>query len=100
MSTNNYPKLHNAMWPGLVGKGPDSEPIIELDTLLDLTVNAEVDGKKFDGVDLFLCAPHVDIDISEDDIKALAGKIGSRGLAIGSLVAPIWEPAGGGLSRP
>ena len=26
---NNYPKLHNAMWPGLVGKGaPDAEPII------------------------------------------------------------------------
>ena len=20
---NNFPKLHNAMWPGLVGKGPD-----------------------------------------------------------------------------
>ena len=25
-AANNYPKLHNAMWPGLVGKGPDSEP--------------------------------------------------------------------------
>ena len=89
-------KLHNAMWPGLVGKGPDSEPIIELDTLLDFTVNAEVDGRKFDGVDLFLCAPHVDIDSSDDDLKGLADKIGSRGLAIGSLVAPIWGPAGGG----
>ena len=22
MDGNNYPKLHNAMWPGLVGKGP------------------------------------------------------------------------------
>ena len=30
--TNIYPKLHNAMWPGIVGKGaPDSEPIIPLD---------------------------------------------------------------------
>ena len=30
--TNNYPKLHNATWPGVVGKGsPDSEPIIALD---------------------------------------------------------------------
>jgi len=96
MSTNNYPKLHNAMWPGLVGKGPDSEPIIDLDTMLDLTVKAEVDGNKFDGVDLFLCAPHVDIDSSPDDIKALADKIGSKDLAIGSLVAPIWGPAGGG----
>ena len=25
---NNFPKLHNAAWPGLVGKGPDSEPPI------------------------------------------------------------------------
>ena len=42
--TNNYPKLHNATWPGVVGKGaPDSEPIIPLDTLLKLTANAEVD---------------------------------------------------------
>ena len=38
---NNYPKLHNAMWPGLVGKGPGSEPFIDLDTMLDLTVSAE-----------------------------------------------------------
>ena len=42
---NNFPKLHNAMWPGIVGKGtPDSEPIIPLDTLLELTANAEFDG--------------------------------------------------------
>jgi hypothetical protein len=34
---NNYPRLHNAAWPGVVGKGaPDSEPIIGLDTLLKL----------------------------------------------------------------
>lgn len=29
--TNNFPKLHNAAWPGIVGKGGDSEPIIPLD---------------------------------------------------------------------
>ena len=46
----------------MVGKGPDSEPPIDLDTMLDLTAAAEVDGVKFDGVDLFLFAPHVDID--------------------------------------
>ena len=33
---NNFPKLHNAAWPGVVGKGPDSEPPIDLDTMLDL----------------------------------------------------------------
>jgi hypothetical protein len=39
------------MWPGLVGKGPDSEPPIDLDTVLNLTAAAEIDGARFDGVD-------------------------------------------------
>lgn len=88
--SNTFPKLHNAMWPGLVGKGPDSEPPIDLDTMLALTVAAEVDGQKFDGVDLFLADPHISIDSTPDDIKALADKIGGMGLAVGSLVAPVW----------
>ncbi|MBM3810548.1 MAG: TIM barrel protein [Acidimicrobiia bacterium] len=94
--SNNYPKLHNAMWPGLVGKGPDSEPPISLDTMLDLTAAAEVNGVKFDGVDLFLADPHTSIDSSNDDIKKLADKIRSKGFAVGSLVAPVWPPTGGG----
>src|SRR3954466_13626737 len=94
--TNNFPKLHNAAWPGVVGKGSDSEPAIPLDTMLDLTAAAEVDGIKFDGVDLFLFAPHVDIDASDDDLKAPADKVRSRGLASGSVVAPVWPPTGGG----
>ena len=67
-SKNNFPKIHNAMWPGLVGKGPDSEPAFELDTMLDFTANAQVDGVKFDGVDLFLFDPHVSIDSTDDDL--------------------------------
>mgnify|MGYP001098854515 FL=1 len=62
MSENNYPKLHNATWPGIVGKGPDSEPPISLDTLIDFTANAEVDGVKFDGIDIGLFEPHFNID--------------------------------------
>ena len=55
MPKNNFPKLHNAMWPGLVGKGsPGAEPCIDFDTMLDLTAKAEVNGARFDGVDLFL----------------------------------------------
>jgi sugar phosphate isomerase/epimerase len=84
------------MWPGLVGKGPDSEPPIGLDTMLDLTQAAEVDGVKFDGVDLFLSLPHTDIDSTDDDLKRLADDIGQRGLVVGSLVAPVWPPTGGG----
>ena len=38
-----YPALHNAMWPGLVGKGgPDAEPPIDLYTMLNLTAAATV----------------------------------------------------------
>ncbi len=91
-----YPALHNAMWPGLVGKGPDSEPPIDLDTMLDLTAAASVDGVKFDGVDLFLFDPHVNIDASDDDLKKLADKIAAKNLVVGSLVAPVWPPTGGG----
>lgn len=88
---NQFPKLHNAMWPGLVGKGPDAdEPAIGLDTMLELTAQAEVDGIKFDGVDLFLYDPHVNIDISNDDLKKLADKISHAGFVVGSVVAPVW----------
>src|SRR3954449_2850785 len=93
---HSFPALHNAMWPGLVGKGPDSEPPIDLDTMLDLTAAAVVDGKKFEGVDLFLSLPHTDIDSSDDDLKKLADKLASKNLRAGSLVAPVWPPAGGG----
>ena len=95
MGGNTYPKLHNAMWPGLVGKGED-EPPIDLNTMLDLTEQAEVDGVKFDGVDLFLADPHTPIDADDDTIKALADNVGRRGLDIGSAVAPVWPPVGGG----
>ena len=96
MSHYHYPKLHNAMWPGLVGKGPDSEPPIDLETMLDLTANAEVNGVKFDGVDIFLFEPHVNIDASDDDLKRIADRIRARRLVVGSVVAPIWPPTGGG----
>src|SRR3954451_15654191 len=90
------PALHNAMWPGLVGKGPDSEPPIDLDTMLNLTAAAEADGARFDGVDLFITAPHIDIDSTDDDLKRLADKLASKNLRAGSLVAPVWPPTGGG----
>jgi sugar phosphate isomerase/epimerase len=93
---HKHPFLHNAMWPGLVGKGPGAEPPIDLNTMLDLTAAAEVDGMHFDGVDLFLSAPHTDIDSSDDDLKRLADGLSARGLAAGSVVAPVWPPTGGG----
>jgi hypothetical protein len=84
------------MWPGLVGKGPDSEPPIDLDVMLDLTASTEVNGVRFDGVDLFLSLPHTSIDAEDGEIQRLADKVQSKGLVIGSCVAPVWEATGGG----
>ncbi len=94
--THKFPALHNAMWPGIVGKGGDAEPAIDLDTMLSLTAAAEVDGIKFDGVDLFLSLPHTNIDSTEEELKELADKLAGCGLVAGSLVAPVWPPVGGG----
>ena len=59
--------------------------------MLDLTAKAEVDGIKFDGVDLFLFDPHVSIDIErrrseaagrQDPVEGLRRRLGGRaGLA-------------------
>ncbi len=94
--SNNYPKLHNAAWPGLVGKGDGGEPPIGLDTILDLTAAAEVDGVKFEGFDIFLYDPHFNIDGGGDEIKSLADKAQARNLSVGTVVAPIYAGTGGG----
>ena len=86
------PKLHNAMWPGLVGKGMDEgqEPPISLERMLELTAAAEVDGQRFDGIDYFLFLPHTDPQASDADIRKIADLIQSHGFKVGSLVAPVW----------
>ena len=83
---NRFPAIHNAMWPGLVGKGPGAEPPIDLETMLDLTAAAEVNDVRFDGVDLFLAEPHTSIDSTDDDLKRLAASLARRNLVAGSLV--------------
>ncbi|MBI1375741.1 MAG: TIM barrel protein [Phycisphaera sp.] len=91
--SHSLPKLHNAMWPGLVGKGgdePGAEPPISLERMLELTAAAEVNGQKFDGIDYFLFLPHTDPDASDDDLKKIADLIASHGFKVGSLVAPVW----------
>jgi len=91
MPENNFPKLHNATWPGIVGKGSDSEPIISFDTLLEKTAAADVDGVKFDGVDIGLFEPHVGIYMNDEGGAArLADKLSGLNLEAGSLVANVW----------
>lgn len=94
---NSYPKLHNAAWPGVVGKGDDdANPVIGLEEMLDLTAAAEVDGRKFDGVDVFLSDPHISIDATDERLEQVAEMMKSRSLVIGTVVAPVWQPTGGG----
>jgi len=64
--------------------------------MLNLTAAAEFEGVKFDGFDLFLFDPHVSIDAKDDDLKRLADKARAKNLVIGSVVAPVWPPTGGG----
>ncbi len=92
MSQHTLPKLHNAMWPGLVGKGdgPDQERPISLERMLDLTAAASVNGRKFDGIDYFLFFPHTDPNASDDELNRIADLIASKGFSVGSLVAPVW----------
>lgn len=85
-------KLHNAMWPGLVGKGDGDgqEPPISLERMLDLTAAAAVGGRKFDGIDYFLFHPHTDPSASDDELRGIADLIAGKGFEVGSLVAPVW----------
>ncbi len=90
--SNTLPKLHNAMWPGLVGKGDGEgqEPPISLERMLDLTAAANVNGQKFEGIDYFLFLPHTNPEASDDELKKIADLIASKGFSVGSLVAPVW----------
>jgi sugar phosphate isomerase/epimerase len=90
--SHSSPKLHNAMWPGLVGKGTDEgqEPPIGLEEMLDLTAAANVNGQKFDGIDYFLFLPHTNPEASDEELKQIADMIAGKGFKVGSLVAPVW----------
>ena len=73
---HTYPAIHNAMWPGLVGKGPDSEPPIDLETMLDLTAAAKWMASSSTAS---ICSSSIRTSAStatDDDMKRLADKVG------------------------
>ena len=76
----------------LVGGGDEDgqEPPISLERMLDFFTAAEVNGRKFDGIDYFLFLPHTNPEASDDELKNIADLIVSKGFDIGSLVAPVW----------
>ena len=85
------PKLHNATWPGVVGKGSgDGEPCLDLIQMLDLTKGAQVGDATFDGFDLFLAPPHFDTTKLEAEVDRIVELCGKYALEVGSLVANVW----------
>ena len=95
---NTFPKLHNAAWPGVVGKGsPGAEPPIDLDTMLDLTAAAEVDGdqvRRRRPVPLRPARQHRRRPTTTS--RRWPTRSPGKGFVIGSVVAPVWPPTGGG----
>jgi sugar phosphate isomerase/epimerase len=89
-------QLHNAMWPGIVGKGTPDLPVIPLQRMIDLTAQARVQDQGFDGIDLNLVSPHINIEAGEKEIAGFANELTARGLKIGSIGAPVWPESGGG----
>ncbi len=45
---------------------------------------------------IFLAAPHVPIDATDAEVDEIGRKIAAYGLAVGSVVAPVWPFRGGG----
>ena len=96
--TNTFPKLHNAAWPGVVGKGGEgNDPPIDLDTMLDLTAAAEVDGRQVRRRRPVPVRPARRHRRQRRRPEG-AGRPGQGRAAwsIGSVVAPVWPPTGGG----
>ena len=55
--------------------------------MLEMTAAAEVDGVKFDGVDIGLLDPHINIDSTDDDIKRLVGPVCGHRVVVSSRYA-------------
>jgi len=80
----------------ITGTDGKEESPISLEKMLELTVQSETPTGRYDGVDLFLYSPHLDIDADESEIIKLADGIASQNLKVGTVVAPIWKDTGGG----
>ena len=96
-SMHRLPKLHNAMWPGLVGKGsPGAEPASNSTPCSTSRPRREVNGADSTASICSSSTRTSSIDATDDEMKKLADKIAGRGFVVGSLVAPVWPPTGGG----
>src|SRR5688572_21442871 len=89
-SHSNFPKLHTTV--GIPQKTGIEAPPIKLEAFLDLTTLAELDGIRFDGVDLTLHDSYLSLEAQDSELKALAADVRDRELVIGTLTAPLLGP--------
>lgn len=99
-------QLHNATWPGLVGKSDadGGEPPISLDRMIELTAAARGPrGEKFDGVDLIILPPHFNLSeslrVDQDQVSRIADALEQSGLSVGSIAAPVWKGSAMGTAK-
>ena len=62
-----------------MGEQGGEENDLSLRRMLELTAEAEVDSRKFDGVDLFLFNPHIDPEADDGEILRIADMIAGYG---------------------
>ena len=94
---HNYPKLHNAAWPGVVGKGPGAEPPIDLDHDARPHGRRRVRRRPLRRLrPLPLRPAHRHRFQRRRQIRQLADKARRANLEIGTVVAPVWGRTGGG----
>ena len=92
---HSAPKLHNAMWPGLVGKGDRSRPgtaHFSLERMLDLTAAANGRTARSSRASITSCSSRTPTREASDsmNLKKIADTIAKQGFSVGSLVAPVW----------
>lgn len=83
-SQSNHPKFHATI--GFHARA--THPPVDLESFLDLTTRAVVDGRRFDGIDLALHESYLPPGAPDARLKGLAANVRERELVIGSLAAP------------
>ena len=95
--SNTWPKLHNAMWPGLVGKGAERRPADRPGD--DARPDRRRRGGRRRASTASISSCSIRTSASTPTTTRSSGwpsKVRSRGLVVGSVVAPVWPPTGGG----
>ena len=86
-------KLHNAMWPGLVGKGDEEgqEPPISLERMLELVIQCRGRGSPGSTGSITSCSCLIRIPMrAMKSSLRIADMIQNLDFKVGSLVAPVW----------